>query len=111
MKNKYQKSLDFVDELIAKTCCKSCWNKPKESSTKYCNECSFSKTINTLQQAIDDLEIYKKALYLNLKADNCLLGTPPKKILKQQIEEDTNFYLELARKELENEKTQTNADS
>ena len=77
----------------------------------YCsdhNDCDSEKgkgcrVRNTLQQAIDDLETYKKALYLAI-IDYCtLFGAPPKKILKKEIDNETKFYMERAKEELENE--------
>ena len=62
------------------------------------------ENIKILQQAIYDLETYKLAFHKSIEAYNRLGGTPPKKILKKQIKEDEDFWLDIAKEELNNDK-------
>lgn len=67
------------------------------------NSYLFVEFKTRLQIAINDLEVYKLAFHKSIEAYN-RVGTPPKKILKKQTKEDEDFWLNIARKELNNGK-------
>lgn len=89
-------------------------NKQTCPISEHCNGCDnvdkcrneYAESINKLQQAIDDLEVYKKAL-LNSCLYTTELNSYHNKSDKERLKRAKEYakeYLEEARKELESDK-------